>query len=141
MNIKFIFSTDTSVLDAASNGAIKGIMIVLGITANIIAFVSFIAFLNGIVNWLGWLVGIDGLTFEYIFSQIFMPLAWVMGVPWEDCENVASVIATKSIINEFAAYQKLGKMKADGLISVLNFFLLFIENFYMQHLVQNFYFY
>lgn len=105
-------------MDAASNGALKGIMIVLGITANIIAFVSFVAFLNGIVNWLGWLVGYGELTFESIFAKIFTPLAYAMGVPWAECDKVASVVATKSIINEFAAYKKLGEMKLRGDISV-----------------------
>lgn len=105
-------------MDAASNGALKAIMIVLGITANIIAFVSFVAFLNGIVNWLGWLVGQDGLTFESIFAIIFQPLVYAMGVPWAECDKVASVVATKSIVNEFAAYKKLGELKLSGKISV-----------------------
>lgn len=106
-------------LDAASNGATLAISIVLGIAANIIAFVAFIAFLNGAVGWLAWLIGFGGITFESIFGKIFIPLAWIIGVPWEDCENVAVLIATKSIINEFVAYQKLGQMKAANLISVL----------------------
>lgn len=105
-------------LDAASAGATVGITLVLGIAANLVAFVAFIAFLNGVVNWFGFLVGFDDLTFESIFSKLFIPLAWIIGIPWEDCENVAQVIATKTIINEFVAYERLGKMKEDNLISV-----------------------
>jgi nucleoside permease NupC len=58
------FSDECSVLDAATKGAITAIQLVLGIIANIIAFVSFIAFLNGLLSWLGMLVGAEGLTFE-----------------------------------------------------------------------------
>lgn len=80
----------------------------MGIIANIVSFVAFIAFLNAVINWFGTLVGLNDIDFEWIFSKIFIPLAWAMGVPWEDCDAVAKVVATKSIINEFVAYEKLG---------------------------------
>lgn len=112
------FREDSSVLDAASKGAGIAIEVILSIIANLVAFVSFIAFLNGIVNWLGYLVGLDGLSFESIFSKIFMPLSWIIGVPWDQCDVVAQVIATKTIINEFVAYEKLGKFKDALLITV-----------------------
>lgn len=58
------FRDDTSVLDAASKGALAGMPIYLGIIANIVAFVSVVAFLNGIVSWLGVLVGFEDISFE-----------------------------------------------------------------------------
>jgi pyrimidine nucleoside transport protein len=57
-------------LDAAAKGAMLGIQLVLGIIANLIAFVSFIAFLNGVLSWLGMLVGIEGLSSEVSFKII-----------------------------------------------------------------------
>ncbi|XP_017150069.1 solute carrier family 28 member 3 [Drosophila miranda] len=101
-------SQDSSLLDAASSGASNAVPIVLGIIANIVAFVAFVAFLNGIVNWLGYLVGVDDIDFEWIFSKLFIPLVWAMGVPSQDCNLVAKVVATKTIINEFVAYERLG---------------------------------
>lgn len=94
--------------------------IVLGIIANIVAFVAFVAFLNGIVSWLGFLVGLDDIDFEWIFSKIFIPLAWAMGVPWEDCDIIAKVVATKTIINEFVAYERLGEYIKNNEITVSN---------------------
>jgi len=73
------FSQDSSVLDAAARGASAGIALVLNIAANLIAFVSLIAFLNGLISWLGMLVGWDFLTLEWIFGKVFIPLSWVMG--------------------------------------------------------------
>lgn len=105
-------------MDAASNGAFAAVVLIAGITANLIAFVSFVAFLNGIVGWLGMLVGYDFLTIEWFFGKLFIPIAYIIGIPWEDCERVGEVIATKTIINEFVAYQKLGIMKEQHLISV-----------------------
>uniref|UniRef100_A0A1B0AFL0 Sodium/nucleoside cotransporter n=1 Tax=Glossina pallidipes TaxID=7398 RepID=A0A1B0AFL0_GLOPL len=108
-NIKLAKSEDTSVLDAAANGANNALPIVLGIVANLVAFLGFITFLNAMVSWLGFLVGVDQIDFEWIFSKLFIPLAWIMGVPWKDCDIVAKVVATKTIINEFVAYERLGE--------------------------------
>lgn len=105
-------------MDAASNGANLAINIVLGITANIVAFMAFVAFLNGLVEYLGVLVGYDGISFEWFLSKLFIPLAWLIGIPWADCEKVAYVIASKMIINEFVAYERLGIMKRAAEISV-----------------------
>ncbi|XP_062128423.1 solute carrier family 28 member 3 [Drosophila sulfurigaster albostrigata] len=107
-------SEDSSLLDAASSGASNAVPIVLGIIANIVAFVAFIAFLNGVVSWFGFLVGHEEIDFEWIFSKIFIPLAWSMGVPWDDCDIIAKVIATKTIINEFVAYERLGQYIENG---------------------------
>ncbi|XP_043657877.1 solute carrier family 28 member 3 [Drosophila teissieri] len=102
-------SQDSSLLDAASSGASNAVPIVLGIIANIVAFVAFIAFLNGLVSWFGYLVGLEQIDFEWIFSKLFIPLVWAMGVPKEDCDIIAKVVATKTIINEFVAYERLGQ--------------------------------
>ena len=98
-------------MDAASKGALAGIPLVLGIIANIVAFVSFIALVNSLLSWLGLLVGFEELTFEWILSKVFMPLSWIMGVPWDQCEDVATLIGLKTVVNEFVAYQKLGEYK------------------------------
>lgn len=71
-------------------------------------FIAAVALLNAIVHWLGIMVGFEDIDFEWFLGKIFIPLAWSMGVPWEDCEKVAQVIAVKTIVNEFVAYEKLG---------------------------------
>uniref|UniRef100_A0A8D8BK10 Sodium/nucleoside cotransporter n=4 Tax=Culex pipiens TaxID=7175 RepID=A0A8D8BK10_CULPI len=108
-NIQMEESPDSSVLDAAANGANTATALVLGIIANLIAFVSFIAFLNGVLGWLGSLVGLEDISLENIFGTIFRPLAFVMGVPWDESYYVGKLIGTKTIVNEFVAYQRLGE--------------------------------
>lgn len=115
-NIKLEKSSDTSILDAATNGALAAIPIVLGIIANIVAFVSFIAFFNGTLSWFGDLVGYEELSLEIILAKIFMPLSWIMGVPWEHCEDVGTLIGLKVVVNELIAYQKMGEFKKQGRI-------------------------
>lgn len=105
-------------MDAASNGAMTAVSLVMGIVANLIAFVSFVAFVNAAVAWLGYLIGLDFLSFEWAFSKIFTPMAYILGIPWKECDDVGRVIASKTIINEFVAYERLGVLKKKGLISV-----------------------
>lgn len=111
-------SQENSVLDAASNGAFAAVQLIAGIIANLVAFVSFVAFLNAVVSWLGMLVGFDFLSVEWFFGKLFIPLAFIIGIPWEDCEKVGAVIASKNIVNEFVAYKRLGELKAANAISV-----------------------
>lgn len=105
-------------LDAASNGAAQAISLVLNIIANLIAFVSFIAFVDGMMKWATYLVGFDDVGIQNILGKIFIPISWAIGVDWEDCEAVGNIIGTKSIINEFVAYRLLGEYKKAGIISV-----------------------
>lgn len=51
-------------------------------------------------------------------SKVLIPLAWVMGVEWQECEAVAQLIGLKTIVNEFVAYEQLGKLKSANKISV-----------------------
>ncbi|XP_058797297.1 solute carrier family 28 member 3-like [Phymastichus coffea] len=113
-NIVLKKSEEKSLLDAATKGALSAIPLVLGIVANIVVFVSAVAFLNSVLAWLGTLVGYPELTFELILAKTFIPLSYVMGVPWEECEAVGTLIGLKTIVNEFVAYQKLGQFKSEG---------------------------
>ena len=75
------------------------------------------AFLNSVVNFLGVQVGLDGLSFEYILGKVFIPLAFCLGVEWRDCETVARLIGTKTVLNEFIAFRNLGRLIAAGQLS------------------------
>ncbi|KAI4492326.1 hypothetical protein M0802_009836 [Mischocyttarus mexicanus] len=108
-NIQLEKSDDSGIIEAASNGAMSAIPVILGIIANMIAFISTVAFINGFLFWMGGLLGFDNWTFEFFLSKIFMPLSWIMGVPWDDCEKVGYLIGLKTVINEFIAYKELGK--------------------------------
>ncbi|XP_014236423.1 solute carrier family 28 member 3-like isoform X1 [Trichogramma pretiosum] len=116
-NIKFKESENFSLLDAIAHGATSAIPLVLGITANLIVFVSAVVFLNSIISWFGYLVGYPEITFELIVSKLFIPVSFLMGVPWDQCESVASLVGLKTMVNEFVAYQKLGILKRDGLLT------------------------
>ncbi|XP_052842154.1 sodium/nucleoside cotransporter 1 isoform X2 [Drosophila gunungcola] len=109
-NIKLEKSQDDSILDAAAGGAAAALLIVLGIVANIIAFLAIVSFLNALTEWTFELIGLQDITLLYLLSQMFVPVVFVMGVPWHDCQEIGRIVAEKSLINEFVAYKHLGEL-------------------------------
>ena len=105
-------------MDAASNGASQAIPLILNIIANLVAFVALVAFADGLLLWITGLMGFDNVNIQYILGKIFMPISWLIGVDWEDCEAVGNIIGIKTIVNEFVAFKKLGEYKAAKEISV-----------------------
>lgn len=103
--------------------------LISAIISVLIAVVAFVAFVNGMLSWFGGHVDADYLSLEIILGKLFIPLAWLLGVSWSDCEQVANVIATKTIINEFVAFKKLGQLKSTKSISVLYLIKLWIKIF------------
>ncbi|MCU7553696.1 NupC/NupG family nucleoside CNT transporter [Alteromonas sp. ASW11-19] len=93
-----------NVFDAAASGAASGLTLALNVGAMLLAFIALIAMLNGLVGWSGELVGVEDLTFESILGFLLQPLAWAIGVPWEEAKIAGSVIGQKVVVNEFVAY-------------------------------------
>lgn len=93
-----------NVFDAAANGALTGMQIALAVGAMLLAFIAFIAMLNGIIGWVGSLFGFENVTFQLILGYLFQPLAWVLGVPWQEANAAGSLIGQKLVLNEFVAY-------------------------------------
>ncbi|MDO6619013.1 MULTISPECIES: NupC/NupG family nucleoside CNT transporter [unclassified Shewanella] len=93
-----------NVLDAAAGGASSGMHLALNVGAMLIAFVGLIAMVNGIIGGVtGWF-GLEGITLELILGYIFMPLAFLIGVPWNEALVAGSFIGQKIVVNEFVAY-------------------------------------
>lgn len=102
-------STATDPIAAVADGAIQGIQLVLSILAILIVFLALIAFFNAVLSWLGGLFGFPQLSLELILSYLLFPLAWIMGVPFADCSQVAVFLGKKIILNEFIAYTDLAE--------------------------------
>lgn len=58
------------------------------------------------------------LFVQMICSYVFMPVAFMMGIPYEESFTVAELIGTKLFLNEFVAYEKLAKLKTNRLSGV-----------------------
>uniref|UniRef100_A0A3B5B438 Sodium/nucleoside cotransporter n=1 Tax=Stegastes partitus TaxID=144197 RepID=A0A3B5B438_9TELE len=114
-NIKVAAGDEGNILEAVSSGASASIGLVANIAANLIAFLAILGFINAALSWLGGMVGYPDVTFQLICSYVFMPVAFMMGVPYEETFIVAELIGTKLFLNEFVAYQKLSELKMNRL--------------------------
>ncbi|MCF7848822.1 MAG: NupC/NupG family nucleoside CNT transporter [Kiritimatiellales bacterium] len=93
-----------NVLDAATTGAADGLKLALNVGAMLLAFIALIAMLNGFIGWVGGLCGAEGLSFQQILGWLFSPLAWLLGIPWEDAVKAGTLLGEKTVLNEFVAY-------------------------------------
>jgi CNT family concentrative nucleoside transporter len=93
-----------SLIEALTNGAMTGLQIMLAVMALLIAVLSVIALLNGILGGIGGWFGKPDLSLEGIFSTLFQPVAWMIGVPWSESAEAGRFLGEKVILNEFLAY-------------------------------------
>ena len=96
-----------NVLDAAAQGASAGLKLALNVGAMLLAFIALIALLNMGLGTIGSWFGYPGISLQQILGVIFAPLAWILGVPWEEASRAGSFIGQKIILNEFVAYKAL----------------------------------
>jgi concentrative nucleoside transporter, CNT family len=101
---------DANIIDALASGASNGLKLAANVGAMLLAFISVIALLNIGLGQLGALVGQPDVTFELLLGYVFAPLAFVIGVPWEEALDAGSFIALKLILNEFVAFAQFGEV-------------------------------
>lgn len=107
-------SPDVNVIDAATRGAGEGLTLALNVGAMLLAFIALIALLNALIGWVGGLMGLENFSLELLLGWILAPLAWVMGVPWQDSVTIGSLLGVKTVVNEFVAYLQLATMLQQG---------------------------
>ncbi|MEH7886113.1 nucleoside transporter C-terminal domain-containing protein [Bacillus sp. JJ1609] len=81
-----------------SNSMLVGGRMVLVIAAMVIGYVALTASLNGILGFF-----VEGLTIQKIFSVIFSPFAYLLGLSGKDAMYVAQLMGIKLATNEFVA--------------------------------------
>ena len=100
-----------NVFEAIGNGAATGLTLALNVGAMLLAFVAMIALLNGLLSGLGGWFGIEDLTLQFLLGKLFAPLAFLIGVSWEEAAQAGSLIGQKLVINEFYAYASFVQIK------------------------------
>lgn len=118
----------TNLVDAISHGAAEGMKISINVIAMLIGFIGLIALIN---YGLGKLY--PQLSLDFIFGKLFYPMAWCMGVPGEDVQQVATLMGQKISINEFVAFDtmthKLLKPLSDKGLIIASFAICGFANF------------
>ncbi|KZX65040.1 transporter [Vibrio sp. HI00D65] len=96
----------TNVVEAMADGAMSGLRIAVAVGATLLAFISVIAMLNGLLGIVGGWFGVN-LSFELLLGYVFAPVAWLIGVPWSEAVVAGSLIGNKIVVNEFVAFIQL----------------------------------
>ncbi|MBU2896574.1 NupC/NupG family nucleoside CNT transporter [Vibrio hepatarius] len=109
-----------NIIDAAAGGAAMGLQLALNVGAMLLAFVGLIALANGILGGVGGWFGMPELTLELILGYVFSPLAFLVGVPWEEAVIAGSFIGQKVVVNEFVAYSNFAPLLGDAAEIVLS---------------------
>jgi CNT family concentrative nucleoside transporter len=135
------FDVGGNAIEAASNGITDGLKLAVNVGAMLLGFIALIAVVDVLLNFLDFLIdgqmldrelreygttGISPVGSEYdgvfpgslqtLFGTILSPLAWLMGVPWEDAGRVGNLLGVKLALNEFVSFGTLGSyIQADQL--------------------------
>ncbi|MEX2435804.1 MAG: nucleoside transporter C-terminal domain-containing protein [Balneolaceae bacterium] len=108
--------TDANGIDAAATGAGVGLKLAANVGAMLLAFIALLAMGNYFLFNFGEFTGINEmlpdseLKIETLLGWAFAPLAFIVGVPWEDAISMGSLIGTKIVLNEFVAYLQLADL-------------------------------
>ena len=100
---------DRNVLEAAARGASEGMALAINVAAMLIAFIGLLA----MVNWsLSLLPGSPTMT--GLLAYVFAPMAFLMGIPWDQCFVAGGLLGEKIVATEFIAYIHLGQLTAQA---------------------------
>jgi len=101
-----------NVLGAIARGTTDGLHLALNVAAMLISFLALVALLNGIMGWTHSHVAWFPSSLERILGTLFAPVAWIIGVPRQDCGAIGSLLGTRMVLNELVAFSQLGPQKA-----------------------------
>lgn len=116
---------------AAAQGAQTGVKLAVAVGAMVLAFVALVALANGLLGGLGNLVGLKDLSFQGILGEVFAPVMYLLGVPWNEASAAGGLFGTKVVLNEFVAFIDLGAMKdlSPTSVAIVTFALCGFANF------------
>ena len=92
-----------SVMDAITQGTKNGLDIFLNVIAMLIVVMALVFLVNSILSLFPPLSG-DPITLELLLGYLFAPLAWFMGISWEESIIAGQLLGVKTALNEFVAY-------------------------------------
>ena len=101
-----------STLDALVKGTVDGVPVLVGIVATLVVAVAFVALINMALGVLPH-IGDAAITLQRVFSWPFRPVMWLIGLPWDEAGIAATLMGTKTVLNEFVAYLNFSGLPAE----------------------------
>jgi len=102
--------TAGNAMESISQGATSGMKLAANVAAMLIAFVAMVAMINAFL-------GLFDTSLEEIFGIIFRPLAWTMGVPWNESATLGTLMGKKIVLTELIAFGDLQELRVANEIS------------------------
>lgn len=96
-------------MEAITQGTSDGMKLYTNILAMLIVFLAIVAILNALLGCLPNL-GEEQITLQLILGYILAPLAWLIGVPWEEAISAGALLGKKTILNEIIAFKALADL-------------------------------
>lgn len=106
--------TSQSTMDAVTRGTADGVMLLINVIAMLLVLVALVELVNIMLSVLPDIAG-KPLRLERIFGWIFAPLAFAIGIPWEEAAAGGQILGVKTILNELVAYIELASPANAGL--------------------------
>jgi len=100
-----------SLLGAIAHGTGDGLSLAINVAAMLIAFLALIALANGIMGWIHGGVSWFPENLQTVLGWFLAPVAWLIGIPWQDAKSIGSLLGIRMVGNEMIAFQQLGPMK------------------------------
>ncbi|MCW9697930.1 MULTISPECIES: NupC/NupG family nucleoside CNT transporter [unclassified Avibacterium] len=108
-----------NIVEALANGAASGVTLAINVGGMLIAFIASIALLNGLIGGIGGWFGYGDLTLQSLLGYLFQPIAFIIGVPWQDAEIAGQMIGMKLAVNEFVGYLEFAQyLQPDAVVQL-----------------------
>src|SRR5438552_13666571 len=95
---------ESNVLGAIARGTVDGLHLALNVGAMLIVFLALLALLNAMMGWVHIYIHWFPYSLQQILGWIFAPVAWLIGVSWQDASTIGNLLGTRMVLNEFVAF-------------------------------------
>lgn len=104
----------TSAVEAIVNGTLAGVRIIVAVAAVLIVAIALVHLANLFLSLLPEIGGFR-LSLQRILGWLLMPVAWLIGIPWNEAGLAGELMGTKIVLNELVAYLSMAELPADAL--------------------------
>ena len=104
-----------STIDAITRGTSDGTNIAVSVGTILIVVIALVYIVNSFLGFIGDQFNFE-LSIEVILGYVFAPIAWLMGIPWNEAVISGQLLGIKTTLNEFVAYPALANLE-DGILS------------------------
>jgi CNT family concentrative nucleoside transporter len=103
-------------MEAITQGTSDGMKLYVNIIAMLIVFLAIVALANSILSLLP-NIGGEPMSLQLLLGYLLAPLAWLIGIPWEEAIPAGALLGKKTILNELVAFVSLAAIPK-GILSL-----------------------